>query len=838
MMASCAKETRSPEDALRPEKGYSRVTLTVGGLTKGAVAEEEIRSVDVFVVDQEGVLESHVRKTRTGVVDGIYVLTGEKDFRVFVNYPEERMNAITTSAQLGAFAPRLSDSSDGALTMRGEAHETVNAEFFNMSVTVRRDAAKVVMGAAPVFKGHAEGSTLEGIYLNNVPKEWSEGCIVGADDAAKTWNHRNTLPSEISDPDVAALVSSSGTEAWKSPLYGFPNASPEAPDADTEDYVTKLVLATSLGGETLYYLVGIPGMKANTVYTISSLVLTVKGSTVPNVYNKQTFDIELEMEIWDDGDVNTHFNPAGYVLYASAPSVSRTWEGGSQDIVLTSYEELSDRKIPYEGGYKCYLSKDGGLTWTEKPQEGLSVSLKSSAPGETTYTVTIAKETPMFTVLGKEWPEDEQLNTYAGSPASPVDLSLTDNIRGDATDPSTQGRSTANCYVVKQPGTYMIPLVYGNAITSGKELPESYKTQNTAAYILPNLLNAYDEPIRSPYINHDIALLNHTATSASLVWEEEKDVVSVETQLRSYDGLQYLVFTVSPETIRPANALVALHDEAGRIVWSWHLWITCEDLRVKTGDGNILWAMLSHNLGQMPETTSSDYAKPLSYILRFVQQQGTKQYVDITVERFEYKENERTYPAASTIYQWGRKDPFPSVDTVYPAGAWYPGKVNNHTGHHQGYEIQRPTEIMTWSETVGTVANGTRLPCIFNLWSIGVTDASGAYSSTSKTVYDPCPAGFSVPRRYYLESIANLVQDGTLKYDTARHGYEYYAQNITFYIPSSRILDYSGRTYGFSALWANTRGSQCMPWVFSNSYFKEDSSYGHSACIRPVGQIR
>ena len=119
-ISSCLKENAS-DDAVS-DADYSTVSVSITGLTKAAVAEEEIRSVDVFVVNDEGRLEAHVRKDRTSVVEGIYVQTGEKDFRIFVNFPEVRMNAITNAEELESFRPAFTDNAFGALTMRGEIH--------------------------------------------------------------------------------------------------------------------------------------------------------------------------------------------------------------------------------------------------------------------------------------------------------------------------------------------------------------------------------------------------------------------------------------------------------------------------------------------------------------------------------------------------------------------------------------------------------------------------------------------------------------------------------------------------------------------------------------------
>ena len=59
--------------------------------------------------------------------------------------------------------------------------------------------------------------------------------------------------------------------------------------------------------------------------------------------------------------------------------------------------------------------------------------------------------------------------TAKGNESEPYDLS---------TEGGTLSQTTANCYVVNAPGTYKLPLVYGNAIVDGKEKPEAYNKDN------------------------------------------------------------------------------------------------------------------------------------------------------------------------------------------------------------------------------------------------------------------------------------------------------------------------------------------------------------------------
>ena len=61
------------------------------------------------------------------------------------------------------------------------------------------------------------------------------------------------------------------------------------------------------------------------------------------------------------------------------------------------------------------------------------------------------------------------------TPVSNLDLSMVDNAGNSRTS-----RTTANCYLVHAPGTYKIPLVYGNAIKNGAVNTEAFNPTGTS----------------------------------------------------------------------------------------------------------------------------------------------------------------------------------------------------------------------------------------------------------------------------------------------------------------------------------------------------------------------
>lgn len=109
-----------------------------------------------------------------------------------------------------------------------------------------------------------------------------------------------------------------------------------------------------------------------------------------------------------------------------------------------------------------------------------------------------------------------------------LDLSYLD-IRGNI----KKEQETANSYVIREPGNYCLPLVYGNSKDQVCEV-----------------------------------------VSAELVnWDSSRDIIG----RISTDG-EYLNFIVKVVPDSGANYIVAVKNKDGRILWSWHIWLWKDEL--------------------------------------------------------------------------------------------------------------------------------------------------------------------------------------------------------------------------------------------------------------------
>ena len=339
------------------------------------------------------------------------------------------------------------------------------------------------------------------------------------------------------------------------------------------------------------------------------------------------------------------------------------------------------------------------------------------------YNIGVAK-----TVMHTSLEADKQLkeNPTKGSPESPYDLSIDEG--GSMT--------TANCYVVNAAGTYKLPLVYGNAIVNGSTNPQAYRDSHFVDY--------NNKRINGPWISG-------TPKDATLVWSDGfymfKDVdLSADKK--------YLIFTIDQDYIQQANAVVAVRDASGTIMWSWHIWVTERDINQthKVDDywnNGATYDMMSSNLGWVDG--KQVYYDPREFKFTFKQKKtGEEKTMTVTQvgETFDYKD------AGSTYYQWGRKDPIVAL------------RNRDKTGVNDYRRLDTPTDdylYQTNDKGLVTCAEGIKHPNVYyvksthstawltdaayspKLWNVDGTEKNIWVASSRKTVYDPSPKGFKVP---------------------------------------------------------------------------------------------
>lgn len=232
---------------------------------------------------------------------------------------------------------------------------------------------------------------------------------------------------------------------------------------------------------------------------------------------------------------------------------------------------------------------------------------------------------------------------------------------------------TANCYIVSMAGRYCF-----NALVKG------------------NSGESVGDPV-----------------SADVLWESFGTTVRPNIgdiiQTVSYqDG--YVYFT-TPRELNNGNAVIAVRNSLGTILWSWHIWV-CEGFDTVSTQHvyrNKAGTMMDRNLGATTADPGDVHCLGL-------------------------------------LFQWGRKDPFLSGGKLYQnqgdvaaasTGFWPTPITKNPTTGTIAYVTQNPMTLIAYADDGG---NGNA-DWLYSSNSLSDTTRWSA----KKGCYDPCPPGWRVP---------------------------------------------------------------------------------------------
>ncbi len=378
-------------------------------------------------------------------------------------------------------------------------------------------------------------------------------------------------------------------------------------------------------------------------------------------------------------------------------------------------------------------------------------------------------------------------------------------LRGDGTDRMTIPFQTANCYIIQRGGWYMLPLVYGNAVDYNTSQPwpygnwESYRNSATNPTYLKNYLNkdvrgligeAPDETEFGDISTTHEAVgvwADRSITSSSPAWAfvtfdgvdygdlrmgdgtlfvpdsiihqityGDYALTGIPTY-STYPETKYIRFYVDPAKMREGNIVIALREKSGnhRTIWSWHIWVTAEELSVQQFNlfpqerRNEENALLNVPLGWVRQET---YRYPeRTFYMKLTQATSGKTKI---VKVIQHSTN--MIKGYAPYYQWGRKDPL------------IPGELKTDAQYGSNTQTFSPgAYTLTNGDLTSTGGGSSPNSHIQNphkqgssnttnyLWCLGRTtealqnDTSNVTrNSWQKSIYDPCPPGLRVPNAY------------------------------------------------------------------------------------------
>lgn len=406
-----------------------------------------------------------------------------------------------------------------------------------------------------------------------------------------------------------------------------------------------------------------------------------------------------------------------------------TYEGGTKQYSVASYRTNSARTtepVPWT----TQFSEDGGETWTDTKPSWLT-TFTSSGVG------TITRQS-FNVILSAQIPSIDP-HTVALQNAVPKGTETTPYNLANQTDGGATDENTANCYVVNAPGYYSFPLVYGNAIKYGAANTSAYTSNASGSTILRNFINHTGKAITDPYITKNV---NCVPAKAELVWQDEPNLVT-DIKYNDTDNGN-ISFKVDRATVRQGNAVIAIKNASNQIMWSWHIWVTDEDLS-KT---NEITNYQKYKYKIMPVPVGFCSGDTTKYAERICNVRFKAGYMrkEMTITQSPHIE---TTPYNAPFFQFGRKDPFRGWNNgrTYTSKTWYNAEGTQSTRTHSQRDLARgndaiknyilnPTILHSFSAADNTYTN---------LWSLNNNSLLGNDIFVYKTIYDSSPVGFKVP---------------------------------------------------------------------------------------------
>ena len=316
--------------------------------------------------------------------------------------------------------------------------------------------------------------------------------------------------------------------------------------------------------------------------------------------------------------------------------------------------------------------------------------------------------------------DDQAVWTYSKSVTNTVSrkslklmpvVALGGSVDGGVVNLSENG--TANSYIISAAGSYKFSTVKGNssesvgAVSSAEVLWETFGTDVT-----PN------------------------------VGDLVKNVKYADGAI-SFD---------TPSAFKEGNAVIAAKDADGKILWSWHIWLTDQP------QGQVYYnnagTMMDRNLGATSATPGD-------------------------------------VGALGLLYQWGRKDPFlgsSSISSDIEANSTitWPSAVSSDSSNGTiAYATANPTTFIEY--------NGNN----FDWYYTGDSSTDNTRWTTSdkaKSTYDPCPAGWRVP-----DGGSNGIWSKAL-------GSSSYFADASLYDSTNKGMNFSGKFGSASTIWYPASG--------------------------------
>lgn len=487
------------------------------------------------------------------------------------------------------------------------------------------------------------------------------------------------------------------------------------------------------------------------------------------------------------GALQIFFEEDTYSLKAGASVAIPFTINGSQGFVLDVTAESADPDLtvktkvdPEYTGTITVTAKD--IVLADKKAE-VTLTVKDEANGRSktgSVEINLGKSADMQVCLVgsmktfKTWPGKQVTLTYAvtglGS-AKKTDLKVEIPAEWKPTTPTWDESSASGSVTVTTPASLPATLPVkidftddlGRKASFNETIPVVEAVQTANCYIVAPGGSISIKAVKGnskEAVNFD---------AAELLWQDAAGMVKSVTANKSASTIDVVL-----NAGLSGNAVVVARN-AGKIVWNWHLWVTTFNpddnpfLYINDKKGTA-YTMMDRELGAM----------------------GCKKF---------------DASALGCYYQWGRKDPFPGADGT---SSVVQKKIYDISGKQIFMTIeQRPT----YSDNTSTnlqlaienpltfyTAPSSAWPVVDWLTDKGALQNHDLWgeSSNEKTIYDPCPFGWTMPEYEAFDFRNQYKKEGKLNdskpYDPS---YPWYIEQEEALTLGFRYKTATGKEYWF-----------------------------------------
>ena len=480
--------------------------------------------------------------------------------------------------------------------------------------------------------------------------------------------------------------------------------------------------------------------------------------------------------------------PASYTYYLTAMPPAKLEAGGgtSSNGFVTSYR-TNDNTGDTEGvawsvaGYysdaTCTTPYNGSNASTRPAwltsitgggsgsAPGASEALSATVSASPYSTVTQDAETTISNIIGGNGIRGSESRRWnLANPSSPYSNSVAES---------------ANCYIVNACGYYRIPLVMGNGMVNNA-INTNASTYKGATGTYSILFQDYTgSNITNPKLHRSSSGAG-SPSSAFVVWEDVNGLIEAGSNYTLPNALEYdssadlwwLNFHV--DKARQGNAVIAVADASGTVMWSWHIWVTHDDQTNVTIMSDYDFAnynLMLMNLGWLPSGSGTvRIYSPRTVYVKIQQADGGQEAVMALTQAGKTVYTSFPTGGRGPYWQWGRKD------AMWPSGTCYGrfGSVSTLTSRQTLADvIKNPGKFIATGES--------------SCWS-SYSQPGNLWDSATKTIWDPCPAGYTVPSQAAITLVFNQWPDN-VAVGTFNRGWHFYnsARTETVFFPAAGL---------------------------------------------------